>query len=50
MSAGSIHRQNKGFVAHLAVRDFVDSEPLVGSSDEAGQMTLYILDVVELAS
>lgn len=35
-------------VLGLAVRDLVDSEPLVGCADQAGQVTLDVLDVVEL--
>lgn len=34
----------------LAIGDLVDSEPLVGSSDQTGEVSLDILDVVELAS
>jgi hypothetical protein len=32
----------------LAIGDLVDSEPLVGSSDETGKVPLDVLDVVEL--
>lgn len=35
-------------VLGLAVRDLVDAEPLVGGTDEAGEVTLNILNVVEL--
>lgn len=37
-------------VLGLAVGDFVDAEPLVGSTDQAGKVTLDILNVVELGS
>jgi len=35
-------------VLGLSVGDLVDTEPLVGGTQEAGQVTLDILDVVEL--
>lgn len=35
-------------VLGLAVRDLVDTEPLVGGTEEAGQVALNVLDVVEL--
>ena len=34
-------------VLGLAVGDFVDAEPLVGGAQEAGQVALDVLDVVE---
>ena len=37
-------------VLGLAVGDFVDAEPLVGGTEEAGEMSLDILDIVELGS
>ncbi len=35
-------------VLGLAIRDLVDTEPLVGGADEAGKMTLDILNIVQL--
>ena len=32
----------------LAIGDLVDTEPLVGGSDETGKMTLDILNIVQL--
>lgn len=37
-------------VLGLAVRDLVDTEPLVGGTEEARQVALNVLDVVELRS
>lgn len=48
----SLRRKVKGTegATHLglAVGDFVDSEPLVGSSDESREVSLDVLNVVEL--
>lgn len=33
---------------HLSIRDLVDAEPFVGGADQAGQVPLDVLDVVEL--
>jgi len=35
-------------VLGLSIRDFVDSEPLVAGPDQAGEMSLDILNVIEL--
>lgn len=34
-------------VLGLAVRDFVDPEPLVGRTDQSGEVSLHILDIVQ---
>jgi len=36
-------------VLGLSIGDLVNAEPLVGGTDESGQVTLDILDIVELA-
>lgn len=37
-------------VLGLAVRDFVDPEPLVGRTDQSGEVSLHILDIVQTRS
>lgn len=37
-------------VLRLAVRDFVDPEPLVGGTDQTGEVSLHILDIVQSRS
>lgn len=37
-------------VLRLAIWDLVDTEPFVGSSEEARQMTFNVLDVIQLGS
>ena len=40
--------RERELVLGLAIGDLVDTEPLVGSTEEAGEVALDILDVVEL--
>lgn len=37
-------------VLRLAVRDFVDPEPLVGGTDQTGEVSLHILNIVQSRS